>query len=91
MNNTDNQNQINHPDNKPAEKCGKKMTSRRIFALIGVVILVLMYLVTLIAAITDSSATGRLFALSLYASIALPILIWVYSWLIRKLTDRKED
>ena len=68
-----------------------KMKSRRVLALAGVIILVLMYVITLIAAITDSSASGRLFAMSLFASFALPILIWIYSWLFQKYKERQED
>ena len=67
------------------------MNSRRVLALAGVIILVLMYVITLIAAITDSSASGRLFAMSLFASFALPILIWIYSWLFQKYKERQED
>lgn len=67
------------------------MNSRRIAALVGVILLVLMYIATLIAAITDSSASGHLFALSLFASFALPILIWIYTWLFQKYKERRED
>ena len=69
----------------------KKMTSKQIVAIAGVVILVLMYIVTLIVAIVDSSASGKLFALCLFASIALPILIWIYSWLYQKYADRDKE
>ena len=68
-----------------------KMDSRRILALLGVIVLVLMYIITLIAAITDSSASGNLFAMSLFASFALPFLIWIYTWLFQKYKERHED
>ena len=68
-----------------------KMDSRRILALGGVIVLVLMYIITLIAAITDSSASGHLFAMSLFASFALPFLIWIYTWLFQKYKERHDD
>jgi len=68
-----------------------KMDSRRVLALAGVILLVLMYVITLIAAITDSSASGHLFAMSLFASFALPFLIWIYTWLFKKYKDRQDE
>ena len=64
---------------------------RRILALAGVILLALLYVITLIAAITDSSASGRWFALSLFASFALPILLWIYTWLFRKYKERHDE
>ena len=66
----------------------KKITSKQIVAMVGVILLVLMYLVTLVVAIVDSSASGKLFALCLYATIAIPILIWIYTWMYGKLTGK---
>ena len=68
-----------------------KINSRRVLALAGVIVLVLLYVITLIAAITDSSASGRLFALSLFASFAFPILIWIYTWLFQKYKERHDE
>lgn len=67
---------------------GKKITSKQVIAIIGIVLLVLMYIATLIAAIADSSASGRLFWMCLYATIVIPILIWVYTWMYGKLTQK---
>ena len=65
-----------------------KMTSKQIFAIIGIVVLVLLYLITLLAAIFDSSATHALFASCLLATVAIPLLIWIYTWMFGKLTNR---
>lgn len=54
----------------------------------GAILLVLLYIVTLIVALVDSSASGKLFALCLYATIAVPILIWIYTWMYGKLTGK---
>ena len=65
-----------------------KMTSKQIFAIIGIIVLVLLYVVTLLAAIFDSSATHALFATCLLATVAIPLLIWIYTWMFGKLTNR---
>lgn len=66
----------------------RKTAPKQIIALTGAVLLVLLYLITLIAAIMDSSASAYWFRLSLGASFALPLLIWIYTWLARKITNR---
>lgn len=71
------------------EAPSKKITSRQVVAMAGVILLVLLYVVTLVVAIVDSSASGRLLWMCLFATIAIPILIWVYTWMYGKLTGRK--
>lgn len=73
---------------KNTENKKTKMTSKQIFAIIGIVVLVLLYVVTLLAAIFDSSATHALFATCLLATVAIPLLIWIYTWMFGKLTNR---
>ena len=51
---------------------------QRIIALVGVVILLLLYVVTLISAITTSPKTPELFKMCIGASILLPIMFWLY-------------
>lgn len=67
----------------------KKPTSKQVVAIIGIGLLLLMYLAALIAAIVDNSASGRLFFVCLYATVVIPILIWVYTWLYGKLTGKR--
>ena len=64
------------------------MTSKQIFAIAGIVVLVLLYVVTLFAAIFDSSASHALFATCLLATVAIHLLIWIYTWMFGKLTNR---
>ncbi|MCM1190824.1 MAG: hypothetical protein NC123_02450 [Butyrivibrio sp.] len=78
----------NIAEGSEAPSSGKKVTSKQVVAIVGVVLLVLMYIVTLIAAIADSSASGRLFWVCLYATVVIPILIWVYTWMYGKLTQK---
>ena len=67
----------------------KKMTSRQVVAIIGVALLVLMYIITLVAAFVDNSASGQWFRLSLFGTLAIPIVIWLYSWMYGRLTGKK--
>ena len=55
--------------------------SQRIAALCGVILLAALYIVTLIAAIFNFDGTGALFRTCLIATVAVPILIWVYIWI----------
>lgn len=51
---------------------------QRIVAVIGVVLLLALYIVTLVAALTTSPATPELFKMCIGASILLPIMFWLY-------------
>ena len=76
-------------DNSPAEKeKSRKHTSRQIVAMAGVILLVLLYVITLITAIADTSASATWFRLSLFATFALPLVIWIYSWMYGRLTGK---
>lgn len=66
----------------------RKMTSKQIVALAGVILLALLYVVTLFVAIFDSSSSGRLFGMCLFATIAIPLLIWIYTWLYGRMTGK---
>lgn len=66
----------------------RKITSKQVVAMIGVILLVAMYLITLIVAIFDQDASGRLFQACLVATIAIPLLIWLYIWMYGKLTGK---
>lgn len=67
--------QANQKEEKPVSSYPKGV---RIIAMVGVVFLVLLYIVTLIAAITTSPASAGLFKACLGASILLPIMFWLY-------------
>ena len=73
-------------EKKPSEK--QKITSKQVVALAGVALLLLLYLAALIAALADRTASGKWFQLCIYATVAVPILIWVYTWIYGKLTGR---
>lgn len=65
-----------------------KITSKQIVAIAGVVLLAALYIITLIVAFVDNSASGKLFGLCLFATMAIPLLIWIYTWMYGKLTNR---
>lgn len=73
---------------KKTTKNTKKVTSKQIVAIAGIVLLVLLYVITLVVAFIDSSASGKLFALCLFATLAIPFLIWIYTWMYGKLTGK---
>lgn len=66
----------------------KKRTPRQITALACVVILVVLYLLTLISAVANFPGWQRMFGGCLVATIALPILLWIYIWLYGKIKHR---
>lgn len=65
-----------------------KITSRQVVALTGVILLALLYIVTLIVACVDKTASARWFWMCLFATIAIPLLIWIYTWVYGKLTGK---
>ena len=65
------------------------VTSRQVIAIAGIALLLLLYMISLVSAILDSSATASWFRASLFATVALPILIWIYIWIYGKLTGKR--
>ena len=63
--------------------------SRQIVAMAGVVLLVLLYVATLVTAIADSSQSAKWFRICLFATFALPLVIWIYSWMYARLTGKR--
>ena len=50
---------------------------KQIAALIGIIILVLLYVLTIVAAIFDNSNTMHYLAASIGATIIVPVFLWV--------------
>ena len=53
------------------------MKIKQIFAIIGIILLVGLYALTLIAAIFDPTATLKYLAAAVAATIIIPVLLWV--------------
>ena len=51
---------------------------QRVFAMIGVIFLLALYLVTLISALTTSPATPALFKMCICSSFLLLFIFWLY-------------
>ena len=70
------------------EKSSKYTKPQRIAALICVVLIVLLYLAALIFNILKFEWAQTVGRIALGATLVLPILTWVYIWLIGNLTRR---
>lgn len=66
----------------------RKRSSKQIVAMVGVVLLALLYVATLVTAIADSSQSAKWFRICLFATFALPLVIWIYSWMHGRLTGK---
>jgi hypothetical protein len=68
---------------------------QRALALIGALLLVALYVITLVLAITDDPATMDLFRASIYCTFLVPVLIWTYSFIYKLLkgsdTEKTEE
>lgn len=67
-----------------------KKNKKSFFALIGVAMLILLYLTTLVTAFLNIPYWDRLFQASLAATVAVPILLWIYLMLYRHWKDRQK-
>lgn len=66
----------------------RKITPKQAGAIIGILLLVLVYVVTFIMSIADNSASARWFYICLFATFAVPLLLWIYIWMYGKLTGK---
>ena len=57
--------------------------TKRILAILGVVLLSAMYISTLILALTDNSQTMGLFKASIACTVIFPVLIYAYTLVYR--------
>jgi len=65
------------------------MTPKRIAALIAVILLIGLYIVTFFVALFAPAQGSNLFAVCLMATIAVPLLAWIYIWLYGQMTGKK--
>ena len=63
--------------------------SKRIMALIGAILLVLLYVSTLIFAFIDSVVSQKLLMAAIAATILLPVLLYIYTLISR--TSHTDD
>ncbi len=63
---------------------------KRIFALIGVFLLLAMYVSTMVFALIDSPRAAEMFRISLYCTIVVPVIIYAGMLIYKNAPDRKE-
>lgn len=61
---------------------------QRMAAMIGVILLLSLYIITLISAITTSPAAPALFKMCIGSSILLPIMFWLYIRFAKLMIER---
>ena len=66
------------------------MKLKRMLALAGVILLIGMYVVTLIAAITSSPQSPALFKASLVCTMVVPVVLYGYQLIYRTMGQKKE-
>ena len=71
---------------------------KQILAILGVMLLLGLYVITLIMAVTDNTSTLSMLEASVVATILIPIMMWSYSFIYRLLKkyygsdkDKNED
>jgi len=64
--------------------------TKQIGAIIAILLLVGLYVATLVFALIDSPFAEKMFQTCLFATIAVPILLWLFIWVFKK-TDKQKD
>ncbi len=65
-----------------------KWNSKRIVALIGVILLAAVYIGTLLIAIFAPQHSDMALRFCIFGTVAIPVLIWIYIWMYGKLSGR---
>lgn len=64
---------------------------KQILAIIGIVIIVGLYITTFILAITGDENTHDLFIASIFATVVIPVMIYVIQWLYKLIKGQAEE
>ena len=65
--------------------------TKRILALLAVILILLLYLTTLVLSFFRSERAGELLMISLVATVVIPVLLYLYLWLYRTFRKKKQD
>ena len=65
--------------------------AKRILAIVAIVIIVALYIVTLFLGIFHNENTHQWFMACIIATIALPILVYIFIWLFGKIKSQKDE
>lgn len=66
-----------------------KKTPKQIAALVCVVLLVLLYVAFFLSAVLDFPGREKFFSATLYGTIAIPLLTWIYIFLYGKMKNHR--
>ena len=69
----------------------KRNKFKRILAIIGAIVLILMYLVLLIFAIIDVAGWQRYFFACLGATIIIPVILWINIYMYDRMMERRKE
>ena len=75
---------------RPGDTSPRPSKARRVLALAGALILAALYLATLILAVTGSEHTMGLLMATLFASIAVPVFIYVVQLAVKACQKKSE-
>jgi cell shape-determining protein MreD len=64
---------------------------KQILAIIGIILLVGLYALTLVAAIFDSTATMQYLSAAIAATILIPVTLWLLNMMIKAVSDKKKE
>ena len=64
---------------------------KRVLALAGAALLIILYVCTLVFALMDSPASGRFLTASVAATILIPVLLYGYTLIARVLKKRDDS
>lgn len=64
---------------------------KRIFAIIGIILLIGMYASTLVFAIFDHSASQGLLKASIACTILVPVLLYAYTLVYKRVNNKEDD
>lgn len=67
-----------------------KKKIKQISAIIAIVLLVSLYVATFIFAIIDSPNSGKMFQACLFATVGIPILLWIWICIYNALSKKDE-
>ncbi len=65
--------------------------AKQILALVGVILLVALYGLTIVAALFDPTKTLRYLSAAVAATILIPVTLWLLQMMIRAFHKEKED
>jgi len=70
---------------------GTRPKGQRILAIVGVVLLVALYVITLLSAIFTTPATKGLFMACIFSTVAIPVMLYGYILVYRALKNKSND